>query len=342
MAGSCTPPRGPRSFRPVPGNSTRTNDPYAVATQGAALFDASGQGRILFTGPDHLDFLHRMSTNRIVGGSVGDGLETVFCDSRGRIVQIACLGRTADEETIAFVENAPALLAWLERYRFSERMEQIDISPATGQLELVGPGCAAALRSALGANLGEPGCACFPLARRSWGMRTQLYGQLSLRLWGARGEVDHFRCQLLAAGVAELDSHVWEVLRVEWGLPVAGRELTLDHNPWEAGLGDAIDMDKGCYIGQEVVARLSTYGKVKQHLVGLRLPARVRSGARVKTEGRDVGIVTSAASSPRLGPLALAYLRTAFCRPGTSLSVEGTDAEVSALPFHGARPGDGP
>ena len=323
----------------MPENPTRTVDPYAAATRGAALFDASGRGRILFTGPDHLDFLHRMSTSRIFGSSVGDGLETVFCDSRGRILQVACLGRTADEETTGFVEDAPPLLAWLERYHFSERMEQTDISAATGQLELVGPGCEAALRSALAANLGVPVGACFHLAGRLWGMRTQVFGRLSLRLWGPLGEVDLSRRQLLAAGVAQLDLHLWEVLRVEWGQPAAGRELTRDHNPWEAGLGDAVDMDKGCYIGQEVVARLDTYRKVKQRLVGLRLPARVRPGARVKSEGRNVGIVTSAASSPRLGPLALAYVRTAHCRPGTALSVEGTAAEVSALPFEGSQPG---
>ena len=112
----------------MPENPTRSRDPYAAATRGAALFDASGRGRILFTGPDHLDFLHRMSTNGIAGRAAGEGLETVFCDSRGRIVQLASLSRTADEETTAFVEDAPALLAWLERYHFSERMEQADIS----------------------------------------------------------------------------------------------------------------------------------------------------------------------------------------------------------------------
>lgn len=322
----------------MPRNPTPSRDPYSAATGGAALLDASGRGRILFTGPDHLDFLHRMSTNGIAGRAAGEGLETVFCDSRGRIVQLASLSRTADDETTAFVEDAPALLAWLERYRFSERMEQADISAATGQLEMVGPGCAEAFRSALRADPGDSVETSFPLEGGSWAMRTQAGGQLALRLWGPGEEIDRCRRRLVAAGVAELDDRTWEVLRVEWGQPAAGRELTLDHNPWEAGLDDAIHLDKGCYIGQEVVARLDTYRKVKQHLVGLRLADGVVPGARVEAAGRAVGVVTSAASSARLGSLALAYVRTAHCRPGTPLSVEATAAEVSALPFDGAQP----
>ena len=321
-------------------NTSLGSDPYAAAAQGAALLDASGRGRILFTGPDHLDFLHRMSTNGIAGSAVGRGLETVFCDSRGRIVQVADLSRTAEEETTAFVEDAPALLAWLERYRFSERMEWADITAATGQIELFGPASAEASRSALDAAPGES-AATFPPGGRLWGIQRRMGGPTALRLWGPRPEIEECRRRLLAAEAAELDSATWEILRVEWGLPAAGRELTLDHNPWEAGLGDAVHMEKGCYIGQEVVARLDTYQKVKQHLVGLRPDREIRPGALVEARGRPAGLVTSSVSSPRLGPLALAYVRTPHSRPGTLLSVGGAAVEVSALPFDPERHRDG-
>ncbi len=313
-------------------NSSLASSPYAAATRGSALLDASSRGRILFTGPDHLDFLHRMSTNGIAGSAVGRGLETVFCDSRGRIVQVADLSRTAEEETTAFVEDAPELLAWLERYRFSERMEWADITGATGQIELLGPAAAEASRSALDAVPEESAATLPPDGLGLWGMRRRMGGRSTLRLWGPRSGIEECR-RLLATEAAELDAGTWEILRVEWGLPAAGRELTVDHNPWEAGLGDALDLDKGCYIGQEVVARLDTYRKVKQHLVGLCPDREIRSGAQVEAGGRPVGLVTSSVSSPRLGPLALAYVRTPHCRPGTLLSVDGTAAAVSALPF---------
>ena len=313
-------------------NSSLASSPYAAATRGSALLDASSRGRILFTGPDHLDFLHRMSTNGIAGSAVGRGLETVFCDSRGRIVQVADLSRTAEEETTAFVEDAPELLAWLERYRFSERMEWADITGATGQIELLGPAAAEASRSALDAVPEESAATLPPDGLGLWGMRRRMGGRSTLRLWGPRSGIEECR-RLLATEAAELDAGTWEILRVEWGLPAAGRELTVDHNPWEAGLGDAVDLDKGCYIGQEVVARLDTYRKVKQHLVGLCPDREIRSGAQVEAGGRPVGLVTSSVSSPRLGPLALAYVRTPHCRPGTLLSVDGTAAAVRALPF---------
>ena len=321
-------------------NPSLPSNPYAAAARGAALFDASGRGRILFTGPDHLDFLHRMSTNAIAGSAVGRGLETVFCDPRGRIVQVAGLSRTAEEETTAFVEDAPGLLDWLERYRFSERMEWADITGVTGQIELLGPAAAEVARSTLEAAPGESVATLSP-GGPLLGMRRLMGGAATLRLWGPRAETEECRRRLLAAGAAELDARTWEILRVEWGLPAAGRELTLDHNPWEAGLGDAVHMDKGCYIGQEVVARLDTYQKVKQHLVGLRPNREIRPGAQVEAGGRPSGVVTSSVSSPRLGLLALAYVRTPHCRPGTLLSVDGTAAVVSALPFDPDRRPDG-
>lgn len=322
-------------------NSSLSSDPYTAAARGAALLDACGRGRILFTGPDHLDFLHRMSTNGIAGSAVGQGLETVFCDSRGRIVQVADLSRTAEEETTAFVEDSPALLAWLEPYRFAERMEWTDITGATGQIELLGPAAAEVSRSTLGADPGES-AAILPPGGPLLGMRRRMGGSPTLRLWGPRTEIERCRRRLLAAGAAELDARTWEILRVEWGLPAAGHELTLDHNPWEAGLGDAVHMDKGCYIGQEVVARLDTYQKVKQHLVGLRPNREIRPGAQVKAGGRPAGLVTSSVSSPRLGLLALAYVRTDHCRPGTLLSVDGAAAVVSGLPFDPDWRPDGP
>ena len=121
-----------------------------------------------------------------------------------------------------------------------------------------------------------------------------------------------------------------------------GAELTEDHNPWEAGLDKAIHLDKGCYLGQEVIARLDTYDKVKQRLVGLRMPATLRidgSSRLVSRDGRKAGEITSTAFSPTLGSrISLAYIRNQFCAPGTELAFEdekGTPyiVTVSELPF---------
>lgn len=280
-----------------------------------------------------------MSTNDVLAASVGESVATVFCDHRGRIVEHAHLCRTADDESFAFVSDAPGLLAWLERYHFSERIEWEDLTSATIQLELVGPDAAAICRSALSIDLdGLPTSGVRTAPDAGSVLRMGPVAAPEARLWGPTSPMESLKQQLLGHGVLEIDDHTWQILRVERGEAIAGAELSLDHNPWEAGLYGAIHKDKGCYLGQEVIARLDTYQKVKQQLVGLRLGAVADPGTEVRVEGTTVGSVTSAVHSPRWGPLALAYVRTAHCAPGTIVEVAGVDAAVAALPFDGSMP----
>ena len=147
---------------------------------------------------------------------------------------------------------------------------------------------------------------------------------------------------LTAEGVVPMGEETAEILRIEAGICGYGAELTEAHNPWEAGLDAAIHMDKGCYIGQEVIARLDTYDKVKQHIVGILLgdDAPPSAGDGVFAGDRQVGQVTSAARSPGLErAIALAYVRSAWCAPGTTVAVSGSSetdgqsGQIAALPF---------
>ena len=111
--------------------------------------------------------------------------------------------------------------------------------------------------------------------------------------------------------------------------------MTETYNPWEAGLDHAIHIDKGCYIGQEVIARLDTYDKVKQHLVGLQLTESdlPEPGQRLYDGKRELGSITSAVYSPLQGPIALAYVRREASAAGTKLDLAGIQATVVSLPF---------
>jgi folate-binding protein YgfZ len=164
-------------------------------------------------------------------------------------------------------------------------------------------------------------------------MRNEVGGHAAIRLWGT--DIATVVAQLAAAGAMPLQHSTYEVLRVEWGVP-ARAELTLEHNPWEAGLGDAIHMNKGCYTGQEVVARLDTYKKVKQHLVGLLFDGPVKPGATIEVQGRAVGNITSVALSPTLGVIGLGYVRTAHCLADTPITIQEhlpVSGRISELPF---------
>ena len=130
----------------------------------------------------------------------------------------------------------------------------------------------------------------------------------------------------------------YNALRIEAGIPVAGLELTEEINPWEANLDFAISLDKGCYNGQEIVARLNTYQKIKKRLMGLRLESALENGPRValKSESRDAGVLTSSAISPRLGAIGLGFIRTEWQEESRDLQLKSTPSQratVAFLPF---------
>jgi folate-binding protein YgfZ len=139
---------------------------------------------------------------------------------------------------------------------------------------------------------------------------------------------------LLAAGVRAISDDAYHARRVELGRPASGAELVEEYNPLEAGLAWACAENKGCYTGQEIIARQITYDKVTKTLVGLRLADAVATGSDVTVEGRAVGTVTSVAHSPSLdAPIALAIIKRPFNAPETIVHVGDQAATVVALPF---------
>ena len=136
-----------------------------------------------------------------------------------------------------------------------------------------------------------------------------------------------------ALGVDEVPHEVAEVLRVESGRPRLGLDMDGNTIPEEAGLNErAVSFEKGCYVGQETVARLHYRGKPNRHLRGLRLSEPVERGVAIELGEREVGTVGSVVESPTLGPIALALVRRE-AEPGATVSVCGADAEVVELPF---------
>lgn len=139
------------------------------------------------------------------------------------------------------------------------------------------------------------------------------------------------------AGMLALDQDTRESMRIESGLPASASEITEEYTPLEIGLGYAVSDNKGCYTGQEIIARQITYDKVTRQMVGLRLDQPVIPGSEVFAEDRPAGKITSAAQSQRLGPLALAVLKRPYFTPQTSVVVKQGDQTISAqvveLPF---------
>jgi folate-binding protein YgfZ len=308
--------------------------PLRAAADAAVLVDRSALGRLRATGADVPDLLNRLSTNLVDPLETGKMARTILTTNKGRILDVLTLLRAPDH--VLILTSAGALekvAAWLEKYTIIEDATFTDVSAQTAHLALTGPKSPAIVAEALGPSAGNlaPGaCAVVPWRGADLLVaRTDPLGAPGYDLIAPAQHGDALRQHLLLAGkslgVTSATHEAWEALRVQAGIPAYGHELTEAYNPLEAGLDGIISWTKGCYIGQEVVARLKTYHKVQRHLVRLALDAATPPPPESKllVEGKDAGVLTSAAPSPDgKGVLGLGYLRTAFLKDGAGLRVE--------------------
>lgn len=325
---------------------------YHTAREHAAVIDRSASGKIEVSGPDAASFLHNLCTNDVKGLMPGSGCEAFLTSAQAKVLGHALIFRVACErgtEGAFWLDLAPGqadkVLRHLDRHLISEQATLSDRSSDLVQLHVCGPDASRridhvfyvqpALSPAPNVTLFEIEGAGVQVRRTdSFGLPGfDLLADLAtgVRLWQ----------RLVAAGVRPAGARPAEILRVEAGRPLYGIDIDDTNLPQEAGRTEqAISFTKGCYIGQETVARIRTYGHVNRSLVGVRLsgPSAAEPGSHVLREGAEVGLVTSSVLSPKVGcPVALAYVKRGCERPGTRLQVQASgvrrDAEVATLPF---------
>lgn len=313
----------------------------------AMLVELCQLGRVRATGKDILDLLHRLSTADLRELAPGTGRPTVLTSSKGRILERIFVHHLGAAEVLLVTGEGGAarVSAHIDRFTFSEATGLADVSGTLRHLGLVGPEARQVAETAglpLPPSFGSArfeldGRTLFVLGEDGFGGKglSWVFSASDEEVVGAR-----LVARLLEHGATLGGCEALEAWRILEGYPIAGHELSEEHNPLEAGLEDAISFSKGCYVGQEVVARLRTYDKVSRILVGLvfragaALPAR---GSALSTAGREAGIVRSAVVPPgRTAPVALAYVRRQAATPGTTLQVggeAGETARVVRLPF---------
>lgn len=315
------------------------NDPQALQAvqSGVALGDRSHWGRIEVSDQERLAFLHNQSTNDLKRLQPGQGCETVFITSTARTIDLATAYVTQESVILLVSPNhCQQLLQWLDRYIFfGNQVKLTDISDCTCSFSLIGPESSSLLQSFDLPHLEAPAgshslaeIAGIPVrVAVGSGLVTPGYTLIAeataaAQLWQ----------HLFQAGAVPLGETIWEQLRVEQGRPKPDHELTEDYNPLEAGLWQTISFDKGCYIGQETIARLNTYQGVKQQLWGIKLTAAAEPGTPLMAEDKKVGILTSMVQTPN-GPVGLAYARTKAGGPGLKVTVGETQGELVKVPY---------
>lgn len=310
-----------------------------AAQNGVALYDRTHWGRIRVSDSDRLRFLHNQTTNRFEGRQPGEGCDTVFVTSTARTLDLATAYILEDAVLLLVSPGKQAeLIAWMDRYIFfADKVKLDDITAETATFTLVGPQSAKVLESLGGTSLIDEAYGThqemilvgIPV-RVSVGSGVAIAGYTLIV--SADRAADLWQA-LVAKDAVPMGETVWESLRISQGRPVPGHELTEDFNPLEAGLWHTVSLDKGCYIGQETIARLHTYRGVKQQLWGVALSAAVEPGTPIAVDGQKVGVLTSTVKTTD-GDRGLAYLRTkALETHPEQVQVGDATGTLIALPF---------
>jgi folate-binding protein YgfZ len=305
---------------------------YRAASERVALSDQSARLRLEVTGPERAKFLHNLTTNEVKRLPAGRGCEAFVTSPQGKILALVKLLVCADSILVSTDPGGMSLaLPHFQKYGVFDEIGLEDRSETTFELHLAGPIGDELLRRCGGATpepeaLAQVATSLAESPVLVW--RDAPTGRPGLTLIGPRAAAGKISGLLKARGVdlglEELDPAAFEVLRIEAGMPVFGRDLTEKNLPQESGRDDrAINFVKGCYLGQETVARIDALGHVNQLLKGLRgapddpVPP---PGSPLEFDRKRVGLVTSSAFSPGWNaPIALGLIRTSHCAAGTRL-----------------------
>lgn len=353
----------PRTFKGV-------ESEYAAAQERVAVVDRSHVSKMKVTGRDRLDIMHRLTTQYFFYKNkdarkpfndpsedpdalkTGEGRSAALITAKGRVVDHFIVHGFDDSLLVLYSpQNRERVPQWIDMYVFREDFQMADVTAQQAMLLLTGPQASTTVETLTGQS-----AASLPMHH----FITATIGSESIviaRTWNLCGVGAVRPCQpfnlitpsenavnlwnvLTEHGVQPVGEDAYEILRVEAGLPVVGKELSEEVNPWEARLDSSIHSAKGCYTGQEVIARIQTYQKVhKRLLAGIRIADEglPEPGSKITADGRDVGFITSAARSPALGTIALAYVHGQYDDPGVKVTVHAQSGDVegtvSQLPF---------
>lgn len=318
------------------GGAQLDDDPaaqLASAGAGVAIAWLGDEAFLRIGGQDRASFLHRILTAELATLAPGHGRRSLLLDNRGRVLAdidvwggadawFAGLDRSVRDETAATLE------------RFILRAEVTVERVERTALALTGPGAPALLERAGLQVPAEPYeahdgvIASAPIllvrsARVPWGFEMIVEGPPRAVVEDLLG---------IDPGLGLLGPVAQEALRIEAGVPRTGHELTGAEFPQEAGLEAAISFDKGCYLGQETVARIHYRGHVNRVLCGLALDGPVQAPVALRADGREVGKITSASGAE--GYRALGYVRREHAEPDSRLAVEGADTIATVRAVH--------
>ena len=336
------------------GHFTDPHQEHCAVRQGVGIVDLSHRGRLRLTGSDRAAYLHRIISNDVEGLSVGEGNYATILTNRGKI--IADMNVYVFEDSIGIETNAETTLSLyqeLDKYLIADDVTIEDFTECTGVVGVYGPKSSELLQEVYGFDVGDlreyHNVVHEIDGRRIVCVRANETGEVGYNLCIASESIEWLWDTILtkgrAFGAAPVGLTALDSLRIEAGVPRYGAELSDSIFPGEAELEQAISFEKGCYIGQEIVARMKYRGHPNRLLRGFEIASDnpPQSGDRLFDGDKEIGWMTSAVVSPTFGKtIGMGYIRVAFTDEGSQVELETVngrvDATVQLLPFYQREP----
>jgi folate-binding protein YgfZ len=318
----------------------------AVRNNGAGVIDLSSRGRLLLGGSEAVTFLNGLITNDMKTLAVNSWMPAAFPNVQGRLLAAVRIIHREDGFLID-TEAATQETVWklLERFTLAGDFHVTNLTSELAMLSLQGSKSAELLSTVLGDAAGvarqQVATAQAADGTKVTVIRASHTAEDGFDLFVNADQSVTLRDSLIGAGAQALSADAWETLRVEAGLPLYGVDMDETNVVTETNLDDAVSFTKGCYLGQEIIARIKYRGHVAKKLTGLILAdeASLDAGAKVfSADDKEIGRVTSSALSPGLASaIALAYVKYDYLAPGTKVKIISSEQEfpatVTELPF---------
>lgn len=306
---------------------------FQAACSGMAIADNSMFGRIEVTGSDRLDLLHRLSTNSLTGLPAGGVVSTVFVTDKGRVIDRVIVSARKNSLVLITSPGAePLLTRWIEKYTITEDISFRTITDDTVMVSLIGP----RIISMFSGMLDPPPGKNTSVSLANGGTQFFVVHAQDSRSDIANIIADNAGAPHITEMLGSLPGARWigrrayEGFRIARGIPASPGELNDAYNPFECGLRESISLTKGCYIGQEVIARLDTYGKIRRRLTRIASPGALPGPVPLPLfmNGAEAGTLTSMTEIPFDGKfLGLAVVRNDLA-PGDTLAAGATGVSV--------------
>jgi folate-binding protein YgfZ len=322
---------------------TDPEDEFRALVSGAAIIDSSSYGRIEVSGADRLDLLHRLSTNDLLGLRPSQVAGTIFTTDKGRVVDLVFVA-VLDSTLLLIVSpnNEERIIRWVQKYSILEDITLRRLTEETAMVSFVGTRALEAFGASGGTIGGVNSCSTRGLRGRPLlAVGIQATRWQAVHVVGSRAAVLEARIELTKKGdgksLAPAGSRAYEWYRIATGMPALQKELSESFNPYDIGLIEFVNFRKGCYIGQEVIARLHTYQKAARGLAGLvfrQLPEGAATGTPILREQKEIGRVTSLAPDVIDGRyLGVGVVGNEEIQRGATVQVAGGTATLRSLPM---------